>query len=60
MSKHWPGAYELRAGTPQKCNFFMQLSVKKAITNGEGKKGGHRDETQKKFVTKSEPKAVKH
>ena len=60
LSKHWPGAYELRVGTPQKCHIFMQFGPKKATKNGEGKKGGHRDEKERKIVPKREPKTVKH
>ena len=60
LSKHWPGAYELRVGAPQKGHFFAQVGVKKATNNEEGKKRGHRGEKERKIVPKREPKAVKN
>ena len=60
LSKHWPGAYELRVRAPQKGHFFMQVGGKKATKNGKGEKGGRRDEKERKMVPKREPKAVKN
>ena len=60
LSKHWPGAYELRVRAPQKGHFFTQVGVKKATKNEEGKKGGHRDEKERQMEPKREPKAVKN
>ena len=59
LSKHWPGAYKLRVLTPQKWYFVMQLGVKKATKNEEGKKGGRGAEKGRNIEPKREPKAVK-
>ena len=42
LSKHWPGAYELRVRAPQKGHFFAQVGVKKATKNEDGKMRGKR------------------